>query len=517
MAALGFRADERAAPLHGGALVLLTLAVALATFMEVLDISIVNVSVQTIAGNLGVTPSEGTWAISAYSLASAVMQPLTGWISRRYGEVRTFCVSVALFVVFSTACGFAASMPMLVVLRLLQGLVSGPMVPLSQALLLRNYPEEKRSLATGLWAMTVVVAPIFGPILGGWITDNYSWPWIFFINVPVGVAALLLAFFLLRERESRTQRVPVDAIGLFLLAVGVGSLQFMLDKGNENDWFSSPMITALGIVALVCLSFLIPWEIVEENRVVNLLLFRRRNFLVGVTALTFGMFAFFGGTVVLPRWLQDVMGYNATWAGLAIAPIGVLSFLFSPLVGALQSRLELRLLVSLGFFVFAFASFWASHFTEEVSYFTVVLPRFVQGFGVAMFFVPVNQILLSGLGADEVASASGLANFFRTLASSVSTAVTTTLYDHRATFHHARLAENVQAGAPALVDYLQPLQHGGLGGLAPYAAVDQVMTLQAQTLAVNDVLWLFGCVFAAIALLIWLAKPPFGASGAAPG
>jgi len=218
------------------------------------------VSVYTIAGNLGVSRVEGTMAISAYSLASAIMQPLTGWIARRFGEVRTFSLSVLLFVVFSTLCGLSASMPMLIVFRLLQGAVSGPMVPLSQTLLLNNYPPQRRSIALALWAMTVVVAPVFGPILGGWITDNYSWAWIFFINIPVGLFALVVTYTLLRGRESKTAKVPVDVIGLFLLAVGVGSLQFMLDNGNDNDWFASPMILTLGLVALVCITFLIAWN-----------------------------------------------------------------------------------------------------------------------------------------------------------------------------------------------------------------------------------------------------------------
>src|ERR1700761_9137588 len=307
-------------PLHGGPLVLLTIAVAFSTFMEILDTTIVNVAVPHIAGSLGVSSSEGTWAISSYSLASAIMQPLTGWIARRFGEVRAFCISVILFVLMSMLCGLATTMPMLVVARLLQGAGSGPMVALSQALLLNNYPPERRGIALAIWAMTVVVAPIFGPILGGWITDNYSWSWIFFINIPVGAFALLVTFTLLRGRESKKVKVKLDVLGLFLLAVGVGCLQFMLDNGNDYDWFSSNMILVLAIIAFICITFLIAWELMHDKPVVNLHLFKRRNFAVGVTCLTIGMFAFFGGTVVLPNWLQEVMSYTATWAGFAVAP-----------------------------------------------------------------------------------------------------------------------------------------------------------------------------------------------------
>jgi DHA2 family multidrug resistance protein len=504
-------------PLRGTALVLLTIGVALATFMEVLDLSIVNVSVYTIAGNLGVSRTEGTMAISAYSLASAIMQPLTGWIARRFGEVRTFSVSVLLFVVFSTLCGLSPSMPVLILFRLLQGAVSGPMVPLSQTLLLNNYPPARRSIALALWAMTVVVAPVFGPILGGWITDNYSWSWIFFINIPVGLFALVVTYVLLRRRESRTARMPVDVIGLGLLAVGVGSLQFMLDNGNDHDWFASPMILTLGLVALVCLTFLIGWELLQKNPVVNLKLFTRRNFAVGVTCLSLGMFAFFGGTVVLPTWVQQVMSYNATWAGFVVAPIGLLAIVMSPLVGLLRGRIDLRVLNSVAFAIFAACSFWMSGLSTSVDYVHLALPRLVMGFGVAMFFVPVNQIILSGLPDSEVASASGMANFFRTLASSVATAVSTTLYTHRTTYHHAILAANVTEGGTRTETYLTGLQrHTGLDPQAAAAALNQLVDQQAATLAINDVFWLFGLMFGVAMVVIWLAKPPF-ATGAAGG
>src|SRR3954463_12611429 len=272
-------------PLRGAPLALLTVAVAFATFMEVLDITIVNVSVPHIAGSLAVSPQEGTWAISSYSLASAIMQPLSGWIGRRFGEVRSFCVSTVLFVAMSMFCGLAVSMPMLVVGRLLQGAGSGPMVALSLSLLLNNYPNEKKGLALALWAMTVVVAPIFGPILGGYLTDNYSWPWIFYINVPVGAAAGVVTWSILRERETKIVRAPIDTVGLALLVVGVGALQFMLDNGNDHDWFASPLILTLGLIALVALVFLVIWELTAKHPVVDLSLFGRRNFAVGVTAL----------------------------------------------------------------------------------------------------------------------------------------------------------------------------------------------------------------------------------------
>ncbi|MEX1827599.1 DHA2 family efflux MFS transporter permease subunit [Luteibacter sp. CQ10] len=504
-------------PLHGGPLVLLTIAVAFSTFMEILDMTIVNVAVPHIAGSLGVSASEGTWAISSYALASAIMQPLTGWLARRFGEVKTFCASVTLFVLFSMLCGMATNMPMLVIFRLLQGAGSGPMVALSLSLLLSSYPKTKQGIALAMWAMTVVVAPIFGPILGGYLTDNFSWPWIFYINVPVGAAAGVVTWSILRHRETKTTRAPIDTVGLALLVVGVGSLQFMLDNGNDHDWFASPMILALGLIALVALVFLVVWELTAKYPVVDLSLFRRRNFTVGVIALSLGMLAFFGINVVFPLWLQTTLGYTATWAGLATAPVGILAFLISPIIGRNIQRLELRAVVTFAFLVFAFTSFWFAGFNSGASYATLVLPRFIMGIAIACFFIPLNQIFLSGLAPEQIAGASGLANFCRTLASSVSTAITVTLWQHRGEFHHASLTEYVNPASPATTAYTQRLASMGAHGQPALGVIDQVLNREALTLAVNDVFFSCAVLFLALIPILWLARPPFGNAGGAAG
>jgi DHA2 family multidrug resistance protein len=500
-------------PLHGAPLALLTVAVAFATFMEVLDITIVNVSVPHIAGSLAVSPQEGTWAISSYSLASAIMQPLSGWIGRRFGEVRSFCVSALLFVTMSTFCGLAVSMPMLVVGRLLQGAGSGPMVALSLSLLLNNYPNEKKGLALALWAMTVVVAPIFGPILGGWLTDNYSWPWIFYINVPVGVLAVLITWTLLRRRESTTVKAPIDMIGLVLLIVGIGCLQFMLDNGNDKDWFASPMITTLGIVALVCLVFFVAWELTERHPIVDLSLFRSRNFTIGVASMALGMTAFFGINVVYPLWLQTVVGYTASWAGYATAPVGILAFVMSPIIGRNIQRLELRAVVTFSFVVFAATSYWFSTFPADTAFWQFVLPRFLMGLAIPCFFIPLNQVILSGLKPNEIASASGLSNFFRTIAASISTAVTVTMWQHRGAFHHATLAAHINAANPATQQFVGGLGAAGARGDAPWAIIENIISREALTLAVNDVFLLYAALFVVMIPVVWLAKPPFGNVG----
>src|SRR5271167_1826419 len=273
-------------PLRGGKLLFLTAAIGLATFMEILDMTIVNVSVPAISGSLGVSTSEGTWTVSSYMLAAAVMQPLSGWIARRFGEVRTFITSICLFMVFSAICGLATSLPMLVGARLVQGFVSGPMMSVAQAILLRNYSLERRGIALASWSMVIMIAPICGPILGGWITDNLSWPWLFYINLPVGAFSAAACWSILRKRESKRVQSPIDAVGLALLIIGVGSLQFMLDNGNEKDWFNSPVILAAAVIAVIAISFLIPWELNDPHPVVDLRLFGRRNFRVGTG--TFG-------------------------------------------------------------------------------------------------------------------------------------------------------------------------------------------------------------------------------------
>ncbi len=504
-------------PLHGSALVLLTIAVAFSTFMEVLDMTIVNVAVPHIAGSLGVSPSEGTWTISSYALASAIMQPLTGWLARRFGEVKTFVVSVLLFVVFSMLCGLATSMPMLVIARLMQGAGSGPMVALSLTLLLSSYPREKQGIALALWAMTVVVAPIFGPILGGWLTDNFSWPWIFYINLPVGLLAGIITWTLLRNRETKTVKAPIDMVGLALLVIGVGALQFMLDNGNDHDWFASPMITTLGLTALVCLTFLVVWELHAKHPVVDLSLFRQRNFTVGVISLSLGMFAFFGINVVFPLWLQITLGYTATWAGLATAPVGVLAFLMAPILGRNMHRLDLRAVVTFAFIVFAGTSYWFSTFNSSASFSTLVLPRFVMGLAIPCFFIPLNQVYLSGLPASEVASASGLSNFFRTLGSSVSTAITVTLWQHRGEYHHATLTESITPAHPATTEVLQQLTHSGLSATQSLGLVDRLLSREALTLAVNDVFLGCAILFVLLIPVLWFARPPFGSAGGAVG
>ncbi|MBM3115746.1 DHA2 family efflux MFS transporter permease subunit [Jeongeupia naejangsanensis] len=504
-------------PLHGAALALMTAAVALGTFMEVLDTTIVNVSVPHIAGDLAASTTQGTWTISSYGLAAAIAVPLTGWAAKRVGQVKLFVISVLLFTLASVLCGFAHTLPELVAFRFMQGLVSGPMVPLSQTLLLANYPNAKKGLALALWSMTVVVAPICGPLLGGWITDNYSWPWIFYINVPVGLFAAAVSWRLLKHRETATAKEPIDVVGMVLLVVGVGALQVMLDTGNEHDWFNSGFIITLAMLAAVALTFLVAWELTDDHPIVDLSLFKSRNFLWGVVSLSLGMFCFFGSTVIFPLWLQTVKGYTATWAGVATAPVGVLAFFMSPLIGRNIHRINLRMLTSFAFMMFGITMFWYASFTLDTDLQHLMVARLVQGIGIACFFIPLNQIILSGIGPERMAAASGLSNFFRTLSGSFATAIVTYIWTKREIFHHARLTENINSASQATTSYLGQLDQLGIRGTAAYAQIDQTITQQAFQTATSEVFWMMGVIFIAMIAVVWLTRPPFGTSGGAGG
>jgi DHA2 family multidrug resistance protein len=500
-----------------GMLVLLTVALAFSTFMEVLDTSIANVAVPTIAGNLGASANDGTWVITSYGLAAAIVVPMTGWIARRFGEVRTFCISVLLFTFTSALCGLANSLPMLVCFRFMQGLVSGPMVPLSQTLLLANYPPQKRGMAMALWSMTVVVAPIFGPLLGGYITDNLTWPWIFYINMPIGIFAATTAWVMMHKHETPTVKVPFDTLGLVLLVAGVGSLQLMLDNGNDLDWFNSPVIITLCIVAVVALTFLIIWELGDEHPLVDLTLFSYRNFSFGVLSLALGFMCFFGMTVLLPLWLQTVFGYTATWAGVATAPIGILALICSPLVGRNLNRVDLRLFSTLAFVVFALTTWWFSRFTLDITLGDLMLPRLIQGVATACFFVPINQIILSGIAPQRMAAASGLANFFRSLSGSFGTAIVITLWDHRAQMHDVRQWENITATSNEANSYLQQLDSLGLHGEAAWRYIGNIVHQQSAMMATSEVFWGIAILFVGLIAVIWQTRPPFASGGGAGG
>ncbi len=497
------------ADIKGPHLWLLTLAVSAGIFMNVLDTSIANVAIPTIAGNLGVSADQGTWVITSFTVSTAIVLPITGWLAKRFGEVRLFVISTLLFTLTSFLCGFSTNFPMLVFFRALQGAVAGPMIPLSQSLLLESYPPDKKGFATSLWAMVAVAGPVLGPILGGYITDNYHWAWIFYINIPVGIFAAYFTWKILGKHDTEIVRSPIDYIGLVLLVISVGCLQILLDRGQDLDWFNSKVIITLAITSFIAFSFFLAWELTERFPIVDLTLFKSRNFSVGTIALSLGFMIYFGGVVVMPLWLQTQQDYTPTWAGLAVAPLGVLPLLLSPVVGRLIDKIDLRIFVSFGFLVFALCSFWQAHFNADIDFNHLALVRFLQGLGAPCFFIPTTAILLSGLPNNRLASAAGLSTFLRLLGGSFGTSISVALWDRRETLHQSRLVESLTSFNPNVIESLQQLNGLGFMDLQPYGKINQAVVNQAYMLSTNDIFWGTGVIFLGLLVLIWFAKPPF--------
>lgn len=497
-------------PLQGGALAMLTLVLSLATFMLVLDSTIANVAIPTIAGDLGASSSQGTWVITSFGVANAISIPITGWLAKRFGEVRLFLIATLLFVLASWLCGIANSLEMLIVFRVLQGAVAGPIIPLSQSLLLNNYPPEKRGMALAFWSMTIVVAPICGPILGGWISDNIHWGWIFFINVPIGLAVVLISLKILEGRESRISHQPVNTIGLILLALGVGALQLMLDQGRELDWFNSTEIVVLTIIAAVGLIALIIWELTDDNPVVDVSLFKSRNFTVGCVSTSLAFLVYSGTVVLIPLLLQQVYNYTATWAGLAAAPVGLLPILLAPIIGKFGNKIDMRILITVSFMVYALTFYWrAVTFEPEMTFMDVALPQFVQGLAVACFFMPLTTITLSGLPPEKMASASSLFNFLRTLAGSIGTSLTTFIWYNREAVHHTQLTEVINPYNPISQQFFQTMGSFGLSEEQTASYIARQITAQGFIIGANEIFLVSAITFISLVVLIWFAKPPF--------
>ncbi len=500
-------------PLTGSAMVFGTLAVSLATFMNVLDTSIANVSIPAISGNLGVSPNQGTWVITSFAVANAISVPLTGWLTERFGQIRLFVLTTLLFVAASFLCGMATSMAMLVAFRVLQGAVAGPMIPLSQTILLASYPREKAGTALAMFSMTILVAPVVGPLLGGWITDNISWPWIFYINIPVGLAAVALTWLLYKERETARHKRPIDGVGLALLVVWVGSLQLMLDKGKDLDWFQSSAIVALAVVAVLGFCLFLAWEITDAHPVVDLTLFLRRNFSIGTASISLAYGAYFGSIVLLPLWLQQYMGYTATDAGWILAPVGVLAVVMTPLVGKTVGRVDTRLFTTASLLVFALVSWMRSRFSTDVDLGTLILPTVIQGAAVSCFFIPLVSMALSGLGHERIAAATGLNNFLRITAGAFGTSISTTLWENRAALHHSQLVERATLYDPATREALQGLAARGLPPEQSYAFLNRLVDQQAFTLAALDIFYVSAILLLLLIPLVWLARPMRGIGG----
>lgn len=490
---------EGAATLEGARLWLAGAMTAVANFMVVLDMTIANVSVPNIAGGLAVSPDQGTWVITSYSVAEAIVVPLTGWLAQRFGAIRMFLFAILGFCFFSALCGLSPTFESLVAFRIGQGLCGGPLMPLSQTLMRRIFPVRLQPTAVGLWAMTTVVGPLAGPLLGGLICDSVGWPWIFLINLPFALLAAFVIWRLLAGSDTPTVKVPVDVVGLGLLITWVGAMQIMLDQGRQREWFASPFIVALAVIAAAGFVAFLIWELTEQHPIVDLRIFRHRGFAAAVALISLGFAAMFSSVVLLPLWLQINMGYTPTWAGRVAAGQGLFAFIFSPISARLMTRVDARLLITFGLCVMGGALFWRAFSNTELDFWTLALPQCMVGLGIAFFFPPSTGLALASVEPMETASAAGLMNFMRTTSGAFGTALITTLWFNQSTARHADLA-NVVGGSAGLPS--------GLNADQATFLFDRAVQSQAMTLAANNVFFVCGTLALCGAAASWLARKP---------
>ena len=498
--------DGKAPPLRGSKLLAAAIIIGLGNFMVVLDTTIANVSVPTIAGSLGVSSDQGTWVITAYAVAEAITVPLTGWLTRKFGGARVFITCYLAFAVVSLFCGMSTSLNMLLFGRVLLGLVGGPIMPLSQMLLLRVFPKEQATLGTVLWAMTTLTGPVAGPILGGIICDDYGWPWIFYIKVPLALFGGLATLLLLRGQPDPTERATIDKVGFALLIVWVATLQIMLDEGRNQDWFNSPEICTLAIIsAIAFLAFLI-WELTEEHPIVDLTIFRYRGFAAAATTYAVGYGAFFATVVILPLWMQQNLGYTATWAGYATGIMGIFAVLSAPLVGKATEKIDPRLIVCLGVAGLGLTTAWRTGFDSDVTFGQLAVPTLVMGLFMVMFFVPVTGLAMASVKPHEQANAAGLSNFLRTLAGAFATSIVQTGWSNATREKETALVDSMTQGSRAIRGFMAE----GFTHVQAMATLGEIADGQSVMLATLKIFSTITIIFFFAASLIWFVPKPKG-------
>ena len=493
--------------------------VMLATFMEVLDTSVANVALPHIAGNLSASVDESTWVLTAYLVANAIVLPLSGWFSTLFGRKRFYMACVAIFTISSLMCGIAPSLPLLIVFRVLQGLGGGALQPISQAILVESFPAEKQGVATAFYGMGVVVAPVVGPTLGGWMTDNYSWRWIFLINIPFGLLSILLTTWLVHDpphfiRKTFKTGLKLDYVGLGLLATGLAALEILLDEGQREDWFGSHMIVAAAVLAFVCLVGVVVWELRQGEPIVDFRILRNRNFAVAALAIYAVGFTLYGSTALLPIFLQTILGYTALLSGLVLSPGGVAMMIGFAMVGRLLGFLQARSLIVFGLIVSAVGTYQMSGFNLEIDFQTAMWARTLQAFGLAFLFVPINVVAFSAVPRERLGYATGLMNLFRNIGGSAGIAMITTLTARRQQFHQEILVSHLTPMDPGYAAML----HGTSGNLVAQgsSAADAagqaqgvlygIVQRQAAMMAVTDTFWVLSLVFLAMIPIVLLLK-----------
>ncbi|HLX37175.1 MAG TPA: DHA2 family efflux MFS transporter permease subunit, partial [Candidatus Binataceae bacterium] len=476
----------------------IAMTVTLATFMEILDTSIANVALPHIAGALSSSIDESTWVLTSYLVSNAIVLPMSAWMSSRIGRKRFYMTCVALFTVSSFLCGLAPSLGVLIACRVLQGAGGGGLQPSEQSILADTFPPHQRGMAFAVYGLAIVAAPALGPTLGGWITDNYNWRWIFFINIPVGIISLLLTYrmiedppHLVREQKlAKAQGARIDFIGLALLALTFGPLQVVLDKGEEDNWFGSHFIVAFATIAAAAFVIGIIWELYQEHPIVNLRLFKNRNFMIS-SVLMFALgFMLYATTVLLPEFVQLLMGYTAELAGTILSPGALLIMALMPLVGFLIARVDARYLIAFGFLILSLSLFHMTGIDLQISWWNAMMLRTYQSIALAFLFVPINTVSYVGMKPEQNTQVSGLINLMRNIGASAGISLTGAMVTERAQFHQAQLAQRANSYNPHMHDALQNLAgHLGAAGLSAPDALHQAygriyagLGMQAQTL-----------------------------------
>ena len=485
--------------------------IALANFVAILDISVANVSVPNIAGALGISVTQGTWVITSYAVAEAIMVPLTGWLAARFGPVRVFVLAFLGFGLASLACGCAPSFGLLVLCRVVQGLCGGPLMPLSQTLLMTIFPKRLHPAALAIWAITTIIAPILGPVTGGTLCDLFGWGSIFTVNVPICLLAAFLIWRMLPVDDARGDKARMDFVGLGLLIVWVAALQIMLDLGRAHDWFQSPLIVTLGVIAAVGFVYFVIWELTDRHPVVNLNVFRHRGYSVGMVALAMTVGAFFATNVIIPLWLQTIMGYPAVWAGYAASIRGVSALIAAPIAARLMTRMDPRWLISAGVLWLALLTFLFAFSTTDMNFGHIELLMFLSGFGFPLFFLPLIAMTLADVDAKETASASGLQNFIRTMATAVAISVSTTLWENGGHTGEIQVQGAIDAGPnSAMKAEMMAARLHGTDTTHMAMVMEKLVQKQAVMLATNGVFVACALLYLLCAAAVWLVPKPQG-------
>ena len=496
---------------------LIAFVVSLAAFMEVLDTSIANVALPHIAGNLGASSDESTWVLTSYLVSNAIVLPITGWLVSVMGRKRFFLICISLFTVSSLFCGIAPSLGILLLSRVIQGAGGGGLQPMAQAILADTFPPEKRGLAFSVYGVTAVVAPSIGPTLGGWITDNYNWRWIFLMNLPVGLLALFLVIKYVEDppflRRLMLKESKVDYVGFGFLAIGIAFLQIVLDKGQEDDWFGSHFIVTLSVISIVCLVFLVIWELRVKKPILDIRLFRNLNFATASVMMFMVGAASFSTTVLVPQFLQSLLGYSAQSAGMVLSAAAVILLIELPLVGQLAGRIQARYLIAFGWAMLTIAMFFSTRRIDlEISFASATWLRIAQYVPLGFVFIPATMVAYLGLPQEKSNAVAGLVNFVRNMGSSVGTSAVTTILARRAQVHQVMLASHTGLGDPSFRDSATALagQLGQSGVGRPdtqaLSRLYEIMRNQASTLSYIDAFWMLGIAAGIMFLLTFLLR-----------